>query len=205
MNNGRNVDSCGVQHTGFWRRAFGSIHSVAAVALSFFILVLPSQSHAAIVQYFLHEVDFSGGGSAQGTFAFDTDSESVIAFGIQTTGAGQFSGRTYTNANADAFYRFDFDAFNLDFVLDDASGGFNSLRLAIRSPGLVDVDLEHSLVVGIDYSEELYFSAPSSQIVRSVSSGFLSATSIPEPTSLALVMVALVGVGFKFKRRRWQS
>jgi hypothetical protein len=172
-----------------WKSTFFA----AAIAVTLAVGALPAK--ASIIDWTLENVTFDDGGSASGTFSTDSTTGGVIDFDITTTAGTTLGGAVY-DASTSILYANNYFTPN-SFVLATNNGNLSPyLELAfvnaLTGPGV------DSLVLGgfIAGSWECNDCSPS----RFVVSGE-AVSDVPEPASLALLSMGLIGFGAARRRK----
>jgi len=183
---------------------------LSALAAVFFV----SPVSAAVVTYTLQDVTFEDGGTASGSFDYDTDTMLFSNISIVTTAGTLFDGTTHFSHPP-----FAITGVNAFFVDSDATGSTGlptltdatSILLGIRDGDVFTSllpDLGISSVIALDLIAEgtctqadCFRSVP----FRSASSGFLvtdDLSQVPLPAALPLFLFGLSGLGFTTWRKR---
>ena len=162
------------------------------IIISIVLTLIASSIHAAPITWTLENVTFADGGTATGSFAFDsvTDTYSGISITTQGGDAVAFPGLSYTELFTEAL------STNLSLQTQTAYGG-HGFGLKFDS-ALSDAGGIISIVTPDDVSVEINLGGPGTGFVRYIESGTVSA--IPVPAAVWLFGSALVGLGYFRKR-----
>jgi len=175
-------------------------------------------AQAVPVTWFLKDVVFADGGTASGSFVFDADLGSTITFNvggvpvtapggnflalnITTTTGTSLSGNTYFDPNPASPGNFAF----MNTVPDDSLLDFlgtpkmvaELLAPMTNAGGTVAINITGFSGEGTCNST----TCGSTLLARRFVSGQFTTTSVPEPTTTALLTLGLLGAGFAKKRR----
>ena len=173
-------------------------------------------AHAAVITYTLEDVIFDDGGTASGSFDFDTSTNTFSNISIISTAGSLFDGTTHfadwPSTVSDPLVR---------FVNSDATGSTGLPRLtdAIgisfnvqQSPGVftsIIPDLGLSDMIVLDYVSESRCVVSNCGIAHGIRASFsgrlvtddLPVSQVPVPATFLLFLTGLSGLGFTAFRR----
>ena len=187
----------------------------AVSLIGFFFGALFAQAQAAVITYHLQDVVFNDGGTASGSFDFDTETNAFSNVNIVTT-AGSVLGGTvhdrqvfeYEGEKAAYFTDFDLEAaFNSDDPDFTGASLFYASRSAIGSGTFSELGVE-AVVAFSDLDEYLCLNADCSESsIRYAYGGSFSFVTydlaeVPIPAALPLFLTGLAGLGFAKRRKR---
>ncbi len=187
--------------------------TITAIALLF----LSSVSQAALVTWELNNFSFDDGGSAYGSFIYDTENKSIHNIDVYTTPGSRLNGRHYI-ANAGSWGSHA-DIGIMTFTDTDSTNDYRGagwFRMDFHSISNVTsagVSLDQWLAVGGEsYCVNIYCSSAANEITdpqnsRETISGYIYSTQsipnpVPLPASAWLFLSALSGIGWISRKKR---
>ena len=160
-------------------------------ALMAALLVFSTVAQADTLTWTLTGVRFDDGGTANGTFTFDSDTNSILNWNLTTTAGGTLGAFSYNSGDGGS--AFSNGAGSNDFFFDDAANDrymrLNTLS-GLTGPGTVGLG-------GGQFGEG--YECTNCGNVRFIVDG--EVTSTPEPGSLALLGSGLVGLAGGLRRK----
>jgi hypothetical protein len=174
------------------KRVFGALAALMAGVIS--VAVVGSEAKADV--YWTVDATFTDGTTVTGTFVTNVYGYLESNYSLTTEAFGPFPGFTYNSS--DSYYS------NGTFYVDAQPGYEQDLHLQFSDP-LNVVNPDNPIVGGnLGPSYECVGSyscyVPSGGSTRYIDGGF--ASSVPEPSTWALLLVGFLGVGFAAYRRK---
>jgi hypothetical protein len=174
--------------------AFSIVAAYAALA--------GSTASAAVVTFTLTNVQFSDGGSATGSFTYDSSLVNITSANITTTtvgtpGPGMFPGQTYTDASRAFVSEFQPNT-TLFFFITGSDPNLALLRMLVSG---FPPSISTSSPILLGFSAE----QASGPVVRTISAGSLVPTAVPIPAAGLPFGLVLAGGGLLGWWRRRQK
>lgn len=189
--------------------------AVATVGVALTLSAVPSPASATV---FNLEGTFTDGGTFSGSFDYDNQIQDVTSWNITTTQGFQLPGTTYTNTNAsvrlienepgaypiNVLFLF---TKNLDDIFTAPVGTLFEQDFQFIFPNQSLANFEGGLITS-DNSAEAWFrtTGPGSGIgiARFSGTGSVTPTTVPEPSSSTLGLVAVCGYLSLLRKRKTQ-
>ena len=163
----------------------------ALVAASF--MVLPA--HAAVITYTLENVIFDDGGTASGSFDYDTSTGDFSNVSIVTTAGSVLEGTSYGNSGtAGGFFN-----------------DFGSIRYVLETLTPINDQLGLSALISLSTIREQEFDIPRPGVATLIRERFgtgqlvtddLTVSEVPVPAALPLFLAGLAALGLVRRRQR---
>ncbi|WP_375186456.1 VPLPA-CTERM sorting domain-containing protein [Pseudooceanicola sp.] len=167
--------------------------------------VFGTSAQAALVEYSFNDADFEDGAVLSGTFTWDTDTNAITAFDIETTLGSVLAGSTYDSADIGAFSAF--DANFIDFNSSSSSGG-GRVRVLVDTSSLGASSIGTSLFFSSSNGGfyECATTTTCTTFREGTGSGFLTSafadtTSVPLPAAGWLLIAGIGGLGMMRRGR----
>jgi len=178
----------------FWNvKAFGLYRRIFAVLVVAAVTVGVSSATASVITYDVNAT-YNDTGTLTGIFSVDTSTDAVTAIDLVLNDAGGISADTFTDPSRFGYYLYSSPSFyNLsteDYNAQNLYLGFNQSGGALASTGFGSSAIQQ------------YFGS-SYAISGTITEG--AASAVPEPSTWAMMILGVAGIGFMAYRRNFRA
>jgi len=166
-----------------------------------FFLLFSGIANGTPMTWYLHDVTFDDGTNATGSYVYDADVNVWSEWNVSVED-GTLPGFTYLASNSSLSPNHPASASNASFLKTDPTQRYlNLVLLAPMTNAGGDIDL--LVATAITSQDSGSYECDNCLTLRAVNAGYVSSSPVPapEPSTIAVIAVGLIGLAVSRKRR----